>query len=232
MGAPIVLVHGAWVGEWSWNPVVDLLRASDRPVYPVSLTGHGRRRLESGPHVTLGEHVADVVTVFEEHDLRNATLVGHSYGGRVITKAWPALASRVRQMIYLDAHAPLLPGERTNSSTTQTVDGHGMIPFGEFIPADDVFGGASGTAAFYERLMPQSAMTLAEPFSVDLPDELDKTYVYATDEPSPQFRPYAEAARADPSWRYVELPATHWLIYTHPAEVAAIILDPQSIGGR
>ena len=170
--------------------------------------------------------------MFEEHDLRNATLVGHSYGGRVITRAWPELADRVHQMIYLDAHAPLLPDREPTARRPGRSTVSGMIPFGEFIPADDVFGGASGTAAFYERLMPQSAMTLAEPFSVDLPSELDKTFVFAANEPSPQFRPYAEAAKADPSWRYVELPATHWLMYTHPAEVAAIILDPQSIGGR
>ena len=81
-------------------------------------------------------------------------------------------------------------------------------------------------AAFYDRLTPQSARTLAEPFRVDLPADLDKTFVFASAEPSPQFRPYAEAARRDPSWRYVEVPATHWLMYTHPAEVAAIILDP------
>ena len=209
-----------------------MLRPSQRPVHAVSLTGHGRRRLESGPHVTLGDHVNDVVTVFEEHDLTDATLVGHSYGGRVITRAWPELAARVHRMIYLDAHAPLQIAEWTNTSSKPAVDHGGMIPFGEFIPADDVFGGASGTAAFYERLMPQSAMTLAEPFSVDLPSELDKTFVFAASEPSPQFRPYADAAKADPSWRYVELPATHWLMYTHPADVAAIILDPQSIGGR
>ena len=43
--------------------------------------------------MTLGDHVADVVAVFHEHDLVDATLVGHSYGGRVITKAWPEVAA-------------------------------------------------------------------------------------------------------------------------------------------
>ena len=58
------------------------------------------------------------------------------------------------------------------------------------------------------------------------PASLDKTFVYASAEPSEQFQSYAEAARRDPSWRYLEVPATHWLMYTHPHEVAAIILDP------
>ena len=51
--------------------------------------------------------------------------------------------------------------------------------------------------------------------------------MFASAERSTQFRPYAAAARRDPSWRYVEVPATHWLMYSHPREVAAIILDPE-----
>jgi pimeloyl-ACP methyl ester carboxylesterase len=217
-----VLVHGAWVGEWSWEPVIALLTAAGRPVYPVSLRGHGARRDESGPQITLGDHVADVVEVFERHDLIDATLVGHSYGGRVITKAWPRLASRVLRMIYLDAHAPV-GGDPT---IPYRVDDDGMVPFADFAPDPSLLG-AGGTAAFYDRLAPQSARTLGEPFRVELPAELDKTYVFATAESSRQFRSYAAAARRDPSWRYLEVPATHWLIYSHPDEVAAIILDPE-----
>ena len=226
--APIVLVHGAWVGEWCWEPVVGLLEAARRTVHTVSLTGHGRRRGESGPHVTLGDHVADLLAVFDEHDLAGATLVGHSYGGRVITKAWPQVATRVRRMIYLDAHAPVGPNDGPYGALPYVVDESGMIPFGEFIPNPGIFGGDGAAAAFYDRLTAQSARTLAEPFRVELPADLDKTYVFAGAEPSPQFRPYAAAARRDPAWRYVEVPATHWLMYTHPGEVAAIILDSES----
>jgi pimeloyl-ACP methyl ester carboxylesterase len=223
---PIVLVHGAWVGEWCWRPIVALLEAAGRPVYPVSLTGHGARRNESGPHVTLSDHVADVVAVFHQHDLVDVTLVGHSYGGRVITKAWPEVAARVRRMVYLDAHAPLPTADAGDGAPNRfAADGNGMIPFSEFPPDAGALGGPDAVAAFYDRLTPQSARTLAEPFGVDLPAALDKTFVFASAERSTQFRTYAAAARRDPSWRYIEVPATHWLMYTHPREVAAIILD-------
>jgi hypothetical protein len=102
-----------------------------------------------------------------------------------------------------------------------------MIPFADFVPDPTIFGGADGAAAFFARVAPQSALTLRSPFRVELPPSLDKTYVFASAEPSPQFRCYALAAQQDPSWRYVEIPATHWLMYTHPDEVAAIILDPE-----
>jgi hypothetical protein len=142
----------------------------------------------------------------------------------VITKAWPAIADRVTRVIYLDAHAPLGPA---NGSVRYAADEDGMIPFADFVPDPTIFGDAGGAAAFFDRLERQSARTLTTPFRVELPPELDKTYVFATAEPSEQFRPYAEAARRDPSWRYVEVPATHWLIYSHPREVATIILDPE-----
>jgi pimeloyl-ACP methyl ester carboxylesterase len=226
---PIVLVHGAWVGEWCWEPIIGLLEAAGRPVYAVSLTGHGRRRGESAPDVTLGDHVADVVAVFREGDLADATLVAHSYGGRVITKAWPEVAARVRRMVYLDAHAPLGSGDDgTGKAPRYAANDVGMIPFAEFQPDEAVLGGDRAVAEFTSRLAPQSARTLSEPFEVDLPAGLDKTYVFATAERSAQFRPYAEAAQRDPSWRYVEIPATHWLMYTHPRQVAAIILDEEA----
>jgi pimeloyl-ACP methyl ester carboxylesterase len=231
-GAPIVLVHGAWVGEWCWEPVVELLEAVGRPVHVVALTGLGSRREEAGPHVTLGDHVGDVVDVFDEHDLVDATLVGHSYGGRVITKAWPQLETRVRQMIYLDAHAPVGSDDEAVAPRPFADDGTGMIPFAEFTPSPEVLVAAGPADAFYARLAPQSARTLAEPFRVELPAALDKTYVHASAEPSEQFRRYAEAARNDGAWRYVEVPATHWLMFTHPREVAAIILDPLHGSGR
>lgn len=222
--SPIVLVHGAWVGEWCWEPILPLLATSGRPVHRVSLTGHGARSANSGPHVTLAQHVGDLVGVFEANDIADATLVAHSYGGRVITKAWPELRSRIRQMIYLDAHAPLGPDQPDDTFE----EDNGMIPLSEVVPGPEVFTAPTTAAAFYERLMPQSAAALREPFRVRLPADLDKTFVHASEEPSPLFRRYAEAARSDPSWHYVELPGTHWLMYTNPREVAAVILDPHS----
>ncbi len=119
------------------------------------------------------------------------------------------------------------PSDGADSDASYVVDGGGMIPFTEFRPDQAVLGDAPAMAAFYERLAPQSARTLAEPFHVDLPAGLDKTYVCAAAEPSSQFRSYAAAARRDPAWRYVEVPATHWLMISHAAEVAAIILNPE-----
>jgi len=222
----IVLVHGAWVGEWSWSPVLPALEASGRSVFAVSLTGHGTRSHESGPHVTLDHHVADVVATIETHDLCEITLVGHSYGGRVITAAYERLADRVARMVYLDSHAPLAPdsGQSPERIAEAGANG-GMLPFQGYDPDPDELGGPDGLAWFMDRVMPQSFATFATPISGRLPDELPKTFVFASGYAPTRFAQYAAAAEAHPAWDYVELASSHWLMFSHPDEVSSIILE-------
>jgi pimeloyl-ACP methyl ester carboxylesterase len=221
-----VLVHGAWVGDWSWLPVEQALRASGRPVYVVALTGQGSRRHENGPHVTLAHHVADVVSVLEVHDLTDVTLVGHSYGGRVITQAWACAADRIASMVYLDAHAPVAPdkGQPAERRAAAAANG-GMIPFEFYHPSPELVGGPDGVAWFESRVMPHPFNTFDTPWQVELPDELPKTYVFASGDNPSRFEYYAHAARSNPAWTYLEVPGTHMLMFSHPAEVIEIILS-------
>ncbi|WP_162941805.1 alpha/beta fold hydrolase [Desertimonas flava] len=229
----ILLVHGAWVGEWCWEPLKRALHDSRHhvhgvgtvpTVHAVSLTGHGARAAESGPHITLDTHADDVTAAIEHHDLHDVTLVGHSYGGRVITRAWRRVADRVGALVYVDAHAPIGPGTRTDRAADCQAEAE-MVPFRDFHPTADLLGGEEAVDAFYAGLMPQSARTLHAPFFEALPDDLPRTYVAATAEPDRRFRPYAAAAAADTRWHYVELDATHWLILTHAEAVARIVLE-------
>jgi len=224
--AAIVLVHGAWVGEWCWAPVLPRLEASLRPVHAVSLTGHGARRHESGPHVTLATHVADVVGLVETHDLVDVTLVGHSYGGRVITAAYPQLAARIARLVYLDAHAPLAPDTGQSAERVAEAEANGgMLPFSGYDPEPAEVGGPDGVAWFLDRVSLQSFATFTTPIGPPLPDDLAKTYVLASGYAPSRFSQYAEAARQHPSWSYSELAGSHWLMFSHPDEVADIILQ-------
>ena len=221
----IVLVHGAWVGEWTWTPVLPLLEASGRPVHAVSLRGHGARSHESAPSVTLADHVRDVVGLIESYDLESVTLVGHSYGGRVITDAYARVADRVRRLVYLDAHVPVIPTTGGPDDRASIAAEHGgMLPFSGYDPDPAEFGGPTGVAWFMERIVPQSYATFTAPLVGDLPDPLDKVYVFARGTTPSRFAAYAEVIRSDPTWEYHELESSHWLMFAHPHEVARIIL--------
>ncbi|MDH3299969.1 MAG: alpha/beta hydrolase [Acidimicrobiia bacterium] len=223
---PIVLVHGAWVGEWSWLPVLPRLKASGRAVHNVSLTGQGARRHQGGNHLHLLDHVDDVVGVIQTLDLRAVTLVGHSYGGRVITGVAGRVPDRLDAMVYLDAHAPIAPDPGQTPERLAAAEANdGMLPFGGYDLDPAFFGGLDGVAWCRERLVDHPMACFTDPWVVELPDRIVKTYVYAASPEPTKFSAYSAAAKADPGWHHHQLEGPHFLMYSHPDEVTAIILD-------
>ena len=104
--ATYVLVHGGGHGGWCYQRVARRLRAAGHEVHTPTLTGVGERAHLVGPHVDLDLHVRDVAAVLHYEDLRDVVLVGHSYGGMVVTGAADRAADRVGKLVYLDAATP------------------------------------------------------------------------------------------------------------------------------
>src|SRR5689334_15631432 len=104
--ANYLLVHGAWHGGWCWRRVVPLLRAAGHEVFTPTLTGLGERVHLLTRDVGLDTHAQDVIGVLEYEDLRDVVLVGHSYGGMVITAVAERAAERLAHLVYLDAFVP------------------------------------------------------------------------------------------------------------------------------
>jgi pimeloyl-ACP methyl ester carboxylesterase len=105
--ATYVLVHGGGHGGWCYQRVARLLRAVGHEVYTPTLTGLGERSHLRSATVDLDLHVRDVVSVLHYEDLRDVILVGHSYGGMVITGVADRAADRVGRIVYLDAATPI-----------------------------------------------------------------------------------------------------------------------------
>src|SRR5215217_2713392 len=109
-GAPakptIVIVHGAWGGAWAFKKVEALLRQKGFEVYRPQLTGQGDRVHLARPDIGLNIHIDDVVNMLLYEDLRDIILVGHSYGGMVITGVADRVPDRIKRLVYLDALVP------------------------------------------------------------------------------------------------------------------------------
>ncbi len=152
-------------------------------------------------------------------------LVGHSYGGRVITAAFDRLADHIARIVYLDAHAPLAhdAGQSPDRVAAAEAAG-GMLPISEeyAVRAEHV-GGEAGVAWFNDRLVGQSFKTFMIPITGELPAELPKAYLFCTDYGPSRFAEYAEGARRADDWEYYELATDHWPWYSHPDAVAAIV---------
>lgn len=102
-----VLVHGAWLGGWCWKYVAPDLRSAGDVVYTPTLTGLGERDHLGGPDVDTEIHVTDVANVIEYEDLSDVVLVGHSYGGLVVTGVLARVPDRIERTVYLDAMVPM-----------------------------------------------------------------------------------------------------------------------------
>lgn len=96
------LVHGAWVGAWSWEKVVPLLEAKGHKVKIIDLPGHG---MDNTPinEVTLQAYADKVCQALDELD-EQVILVGHSMGGIVISQAAEARPNKVEKLVYLAAY--------------------------------------------------------------------------------------------------------------------------------
>ncbi len=105
--ATYVLVHGGGHGGWCYQRVARLLRTAGHEVLTPTLTGVGERSHLLDPRVDLSLHIEDVVAVLHYEDLSEVILVGHSYGGMVITGVADRAAGRVGKLVYLDAANPV-----------------------------------------------------------------------------------------------------------------------------
>jgi Alpha/beta hydrolase family len=101
-----VLVHGAWHGGWCYSRVRDRLARLGHRVFTPTLTGLGERSHLLCDRITLDTHITDVVNMILWEDLNDVVLVGHSYGGRVISGAAEQILPRLASIVFIDSPLP------------------------------------------------------------------------------------------------------------------------------
>ncbi|MFV8820003.1 alpha/beta fold hydrolase [Haliea sp. E17] len=141
--ATFVLVHGGGHGGWCYQPVARRLRALGHEVYTPTLTGLGERKHLMSPAVDLDMHITDVVNTLVYEDLADVYLVGHSYGGMVITGVADRVPERIGNLVYLDAAFPGsgqslqdVAGEMMANTRARSrmVDGVELVLFSDDLP--------------------------------------------------------------------------------------------------
>ena len=141
--ATFVLVHGGHHGGWCYKKVARKLQAKGHIVYAPSMTGMGEREHLRFAGMNLDTHITDIVRILEVDDLSDAILVGHSYGGMIITGVADRATNRVAHRVYLDAAYPtngqslLEHAGRAIAPLEQTmrvIDGVELVGFPEHMP--------------------------------------------------------------------------------------------------
>jgi pimeloyl-ACP methyl ester carboxylesterase len=101
-----VLVHGASQGGWCWRRVSDRLERRGHKVFTPTLTGLGERSHLMSANVNLEMHITDIVNVIKWESLDDIVLVGHSYGGWVISGVAEQMLPVISSIVFLDAFMP------------------------------------------------------------------------------------------------------------------------------
>src|SRR5437879_5204664 len=95
-----VLVHGGWHGGWCYRRVADRLTKAGHRVFTPTLTGVGERAHLMSVAINLRTHVTDVVNVIKCEDLTDVVLLGHSYGGLVISEVVERVPESISTLVY------------------------------------------------------------------------------------------------------------------------------------
>lgn len=100
MGKTFVLIHGSWHGGWAWQGVVRHLEEQGHRAYAPTLAGHGPAAERM--NITHEDCVESVVAFIKQYDLQEVILVGHSFGGSVISRLVEHLPDRIARLIFLN----------------------------------------------------------------------------------------------------------------------------------
>ena len=227
-----VLVHGAWHGGWCWRRVADVLERQGHKVFTPTLTGLGERSHLMSRDINLDTHITDIVNVFKWEDLKDAVLVGHSYGGWVISGAVERVAPRVASIVFLDAY---MPDDGTRGlDNTSAFSRQGILAAIENgdvsrpAPAAALFGINENDRAWVDTMMtPQPLGVALQPIRLTGARDrvAKKTYIRAAAWPQDAFDRYLGICKADPTWRTYEIPCGHDIMVDMPERLAEVLVE-------
>jgi pimeloyl-ACP methyl ester carboxylesterase len=225
---PIVLVHGAFHGAWCWDRLRAVLDDRALPSVAVDLPGHGDSTSPLGDLQADADHVAEVLAAIDG----DVVLVGHSYGGAVITQAAGG-AGNVRHLVYVAAICPdvgesvgrsvVAPEPQRTELDSAVVVADGVLTLAPERAAAALYHDCDPTDAdaAVRRLGPQARASLTQPVTGAAWHTLASTYIVCRDDRA--VAPSLQAVFATRCGSVVELDSGHSPFLSMPDAVADVL---------
>ena len=212
-----VIVHGAWGGGWDWRGIDSMLTRRGHRVVRVTLTGLGERYHLASPNIGLDTHIDDVVNKILWDDLRDVVLVGHSYGGMVITGVVDRIPERIKRVVYLDA---LLPD---SGESVMSIPDTARQKFVQSVTRDGYLVPVWVTdTTVIPRDVPQSLRTFTDTLRLTNPARRNVAAAYILTY-EPQVTPDPFQPFADRGWPVYKMVSDHLPERTHRVELVALL---------
>jgi pimeloyl-ACP methyl ester carboxylesterase len=224
---PIVLVPGFWLGAWAWDEVADALQADGHDVTALTLPG-----LESvdadRSGITLSDHV-DAICDAVRSAGAPVVLAVHSGAGASGYAASDRVPQLIAAMVYVDS------GPATGALDPEFEDTEKPLPSPEELAAEENLDGLTEEQleTLRRRAVPEPGGVLREApvLTNDARFDVPSTAI-CTGYTSEQ---YKEAIKEGYAWlagfaelrnlTWVDLPTSHWPMWSRPQELAGIIGD-------
>jgi len=232
VSAPIVLVPGFWLGAWAWDEVAAVLRGDGHDVTAITLPG-----LESvdadRSSITFADHVDAIIAAVDSVAVATSApvvLAVHSASGFSGYAASDRVPDRIAAMVYVDTapgvgaldpsfDAPEKPLDWAAVAEEENLDGLSEAQL----------------ETFRRRAVPVPGAILREGAALtnDARRDIPSTFI-CTGFTAEQYRTYAVE---HPEWAFlagipelrdttwIDLPTSHWPMWSRPLELAAIIAD-------
>lgn len=236
LGKTYVLVHGAWHGGWCWRHVSDLLTAAGQRVFTPTQTGLGQSKHLLSSKLTLDTFITDIGNLIEAEELADIILVGHSFGGAVISGVADRMSERIRHLVFLDSliieggqspFSVLAPDVVAARRKLVNEQGRGIaIP----PPPVTAFGIPENhaCAAWVRRhLTPHPVGTYESPLKLEHPIGNGRpcTYIHCTSPSYAALEGARERGRRQQGWNWLETATGHDAMVTAPAELSRMLIS-------
>ena len=233
-----VLVHGAWHTGEQLKPVADSIVAAGHKPFTPTIKGNG---LGDSRNVGLAEAIQSIVDYLVLKDLMDVVLVGHSYGGMIITGVADRVPERLRRIVYWNAFVPndgeslndMLPPqyiELFEAIALERGDDSVVLPFSIWREAFINDADLDTAQRAFRVLNPHPIKTLRDKISLKAnPSEtpIPKSYVNCTEDISlPHHYPWhPRLSQKLGLFRLIQIPGSHELCFSNPTLLARAIMD-------
>ena len=223
--APIILVPGWWLGAWAWDEVAGLLGADGHEVSALTLPGLDSIDTDRSS-ITQSDHVAAVVDAVRTAPAP-VVLAVHSGAGFTGYAASDQVPERIAAMVYVDT------GAGVGAPDAEFTAAEKLLPSPEELAANENLDGLSEEQlqTFRARAVPEPGVVLREAIELSNGARLDiPSTVICTGYTSKDYKDAVEAGydfvlglRDLRNLDWVDLPTSHWPMWSKPRELAEII---------